>query len=379
MKSKYILVLIVFLTGIAVNSCKDKESNVTPLTNPQISINPGDILTYSFVDNNDTMVKMQDEAIDFGTDTYPALIMVHKQTQIMQDGYENIFFPLNRDKLASFIEIWAGEFNMDFNTEMDTAMAYRDFITYYLNNDIDPGLMVELIIGEQTALHPVITMVTEAGNLKAAHGRNCPSANDMLYRLYHDEKLTPESLIAQYRPAQTKGEVIEIIGIVRDVVIIATDWIEFIVDNKAVKDFDANYASFLSSDDTIAADYTGGTAFQTSDYKLSYDVGLWQAKATYHLEGTYADTHPTIPGYYVASFNTIPTYVSCKGPDFIVEGETSYSPPANIGTFDVPVATYDGQVKVTYGDCCCFRKISYLDFRLNSQTGFQQISFSSGK
>ena len=137
--------------------------------------------------------------------------------------------------------------------------------------------------------------------------------------------------------------------------------------------------SFLCSGDTVLANYTGGTSFRSNDYKLSYDAGLWEAKCTYHLEGIYNANNSTCPGKFIPKCNTISTYVHVNGPDFIVDGKVGYSPAINTGTFDVPVADMNGKVQVTYGDCCCFRKFSILNFKINGETGYQQTTFDPGK
>jgi hypothetical protein len=379
MKSKYIITLVFLLTGLAFYSCKDDENNDNPVVVTQTPIVAGQVLTYSFTADNDTLVKIQDEAMDYGVTGLPAIMLVHKQTLILEDGYQKVFIPLDRDKLAIFIAIWAGQFNLDFVTDADKARVYSDFISFYVTNNLDPGLLVELTVGQGREISSLVSLIDEANRLKNASVIQVPEPNDLLYRLYSNENISPEDVIARYRPNPELKQGISIIMICMNIIIITEKWVNFVLDNEPVENFDENYASFVSDQDTIPSHYSGGTFFKTRDYKLSYDVGAMEAKVTYHLEGTYADTHPTIPGYYVASFNTVPTYVSCKGAGFIVDGKTSYSFPTNIGTFDVPVATYDGQVKTTYGDCCCFRKISYLNFRLNSQTGFEEVKFTTGK
>lgn len=379
MKSKYIFILLLVLTGVSFYSCKEDESSDNPGPVTQSPIVAGQVLNYSFGADNDTLVKMQDEALDFGITGLPAIMLVHKQTMILEDGYQNVFIPLDRDKLAIFIGIWAEEFHFGFGTDAEKAQVYRDFISFYVSNDLDPGLLVELVIGQGKPITPILNLIDEANNMKSIPVNGTPEPNDLLYRLYANSSITPDDLIAQLHPAPGLKQAFSIVMMYMNVMIIIEKWVNFVLDNEPVENFEEHYASFVSDQDTIPSHYSGGTFFKTRDYILSYDAGALEAKVTYHLEGTYADKHATIPGYYVASFNTIPTYVSCKGAGFIVDGQTSYSFPANVGAFDEPVGTYDGQVKTTYGDCCCFRKISYLNFVLNSQTGFTERSFDPGK
>lgn len=378
MKTKYIIISILFLAGMVFNSCKDKDDEETLSIAQETPLTLGQNMIYSFTEDDDTVVKMVDEVVNLGVTGFPAIFLVHKETQILQAGYEDIFFPLKRDKLANFIILWAEEFHLPHNTDLEKAIALKDFRSFFVNNDIDPGLMIELILGKGRDITSIIKMVEEAAKLKNGTQGMIPAPNDLLFRLFYDN-ISPEELLDQYKPAPQLKQTFTIIMIIFNVGVIYTKWVNFVVDNKAVENVEQNVASLVSEGDTIPAHYSGGIPFRSRDYKLSYDVGLWEAKVTYHLEGTYADQHTSIPGYYVASFNTIPTYVHCRGLDFIVDSKTSYSPPVNVGSHDVPVATYDGQVKTIYGDCCCFRKISYLNFTLNTQTGYTETHFSPGR
>jgi hypothetical protein len=378
MKAKYITILILILAGMVFNSCKEKDNNDSQPLADETPLALGQYMTYSFTENEDTVVKMVDEVINLGVTGFPVIFLVHKETLIQQTGFEDVFFPLYRDKLAIFITNWAEEFHLAFTTDREKAIALKDFRSFFVQNDIDPGLLIELILGNGRDLASVVHMVDEAAKLRKGGKCTIPTANDLLFRLYHDQ-ISPEDLLAEYKPTPQLKQTFAIIMIIFNTGVTYTKWVNFIADNQAIENVEENLASFVSEGDSVASHYTGGIPFRTADYKLSYDVGKWEAKVIYHLEGTYADRHATIPGYYVASFNTLPTRAEAHGPGFIVEAKTLYSPPVNIGSFEVPVATYDGQVKTIYGDCCCFRKISYLNFTLNSQTGYTETHFSHGK
>ena len=73
-------------------------------------------MTYSLVAENDTMVKMTDEVMDFGVANFPVLMLVHKQTLIQQPGWGSVFFPVYKENLDSVLHIWSVERNLNFTT-----------------------------------------------------------------------------------------------------------------------------------------------------------------------------------------------------------------------------------------------------------------------
>jgi hypothetical protein len=325
---------------------------------------------------------MTDEAIDFGNENRQVIMLIHKQTDIMTAGYEHIFFPVVREKLELFMILWARHFDMNFLTQDERAIVYGHFLDYIVLNDLDAGLLIELIIGEGQALSPVICVIDEAENLKYGSSSNLPSANDLLYRML-TEKITPEEIMSELK---TEGALKEttsnvIVTIFKSIIKVVDTWVDFTKDNKAITDMDPYFMCFLNSGDTVLAHYTGGTEFVTKRYDLSYDAGLLEAKCHYHLEGTYAAVHATIPGFYIPACNTICSWTSCKGAGFVVKGKTDYSPAVNsaINFSDPPVADMNGKVSVEYGDCCCFRKFSYLNFKINASTGYSEVTWSPGK
>jgi hypothetical protein len=300
----------------------------------------------------------------------------------MKEGYEHVFFPVVREKLELFMLLWTSHFDLSFLTPGEKVFAFGHFLDYIVLNNLDAGLLIELIIGEGQALSPVISMIDEAENLKYGSDSNLPSANDLLFRML-TEKITPEEIMSELRPTGALKETTSnvIVTIFKSIIKTVDTWVDFTKDNKPVTDMDNNYMCFLNTGDTVLAHYTGGTAFLTKTYSLSYDVGVWEAKCKYHLEGTYAAVHATIPGYYIPACNTICTKASSKGPGFVVRGKTGYSPAVNSAQnfTDPPVADMNGKVSVEYGDCCCFRKFSYLNYKINASTGYTEVTWSPGK
>jgi len=337
---------------------------------------PGQEIVKTFMTDNDTVVKMIDQATDLGTASNPVIFLLHKQTITLVDGYEHVFFPVYRERLASFMPIWAEEFGLPFSTEDEIAYAYKHFLDFLVLNQLDAGLLVELIMQQDEALAPVLEMIEQAGKLKVQSATGAVPANELLYRMA-TEHLSTEALLNEYMPfkdiAEGGGT---IISVFKSVIELAEVWIDFAKDNKPTTDAADNYMSFLNSQDSVVGNYSAGTAFQSKTYKLSYDAGAWQAKINYDVEGAYAATHPTIAGSYIPSCNTISSYLSCKGPDFTVIAKTGYSPAINVGTYDVPAAEMNGKVSVEYGDCCCFHYFSYLNFKINANTGYTEVSFS---
>jgi len=381
MKTTYIFILIVIGLLAVMPSCKE-DSKTETVPQETTAFTPGQTLTYSFAVDDDTVVKMIDEAIDFGTQDRQVIMLIHKQTDVMTPGYEYIFFPVIREKLGLFMILWAGHFDLNFVTQEERAAVYGHFLDFVVLNGLDAGLLIELIIGEGQALSPVISMIDEAENLKNGSDSNLPSPNDLLYRIL-TEKITPGEIISELKASGALKETTSgvIVTIFKSLIKTIDVWVDFTKDNKPITDMSSNFMCFLNTNDTVLSHYTGGTAFLTKTYSLSYDAGLIEAKCKYHLEGVYAAVHNTIPGFYIPSCNTICPWTSCKGAGFVVKGKTDYSPAINSATnfSDPPVADMNGKVSVEYGDCCCFRKFSYLNFKINAGTGYSEVSWSPGK
>ena len=248
-------------------------------------------------------------------------------------------------------------------------MTARDFLDFVVKNNIDAGLFIRIILGSYTyKLSSVMDVISQAEN----RGQD---PNDYIYTDV-GEKIPPERILTEIK---SEDQYFFIASIFLSIGIQFATWYTFAVNTGPVNNPPNYFASFLCSEDTDLAHYSGGTTFRSRDYKLSYDAGLWEAKCTYHVEGEYNDVNPNYPGKYIKKCNVISTYVHVKGPMFIVEGAASYSPGINVGTFEVPVPEMNDKVKVTYGDCCCFKKFSYLNYKINGETGYKEMTFDPGK
>ena len=372
MKSRNLFFLIFCLSGVIITSCNKSSEEPASDTNLIRAVTPytaGQILTYSFVAGGDTMVKMRDEVIDYGFKDFPVLMLVHKETLIRKTGWGSIFFPLPKDRLETFMSLWAAEFHLSFTNQHEKAFAYRNFLDYIVSKKLDAGLFVDLVMGgKHLQIGTVMNIVSESG--KAGN-----AANDCLFRKFSEVPPSGRQTDEPKSPVGIGTLALSVAGVFRA----AEIWIDFVKNGQPVANAPENYASYICLEDTVLSHYTGGTSFRSKDYALSYDAGLWEAKCTYHLEGVYNAVNKNYSGKYIPSCNTLSTYVHVNGPDFIVDGSVGYSPPINVGTFDVPVAEMNGKVSVTYGDCCCFRKFSYLNYKINASTGYTETTFDPGK
>ena len=371
MKTKYLLIFILLL-GLSVNSCKKSSNETTtgtPFTKETTPLNAGDTLTYSFVAGSDTMVEMRDVVMDYGFTGFPVLMLVHQATLIQKPGWGSIFFPLLRARLDTILALWAQAFNMSYVTIRDKAYVARNFLDYIVTNNVDVGLFVNLILRYHgLKMAPCMEVVSEA--------KKCgKDPNDYLLSMMK-YNIPPENILSRLK---STGQEIGIISIFLGIPKFIETWVKFANNSGEIANAPKNYMSFVCSADTILSHYTGGTDFQSRDYKLSYKVGAWYAKCTYHIEVTYNAVNATYPGKYIPKCNTRSTTCKVKGPDFIVDGTVGYSPAINTGTFEVPVAQMEGNVKVTYGDCCCFRKFSNLNFKIDAALGYTEDTWDPGK
>jgi hypothetical protein len=296
-------------------------------------------------------------------------MVVHKETLIQQPGYGSVCFPVFRDKLDSVLNLWAVERNLEFLTNTDKAMTARDFLDFIVRNNIDAGLFIRIMLGSYSSKpSSVMDVIAEANRI----GKD---PNDYLYRMWC-EKIPPEKILSELK---STTQYAFIASIFLSIAIQFSTWYTFAVKTGPVNNPPNYFASFLCSEDTVLSHYGAGTTFRSRDYKLSYDAGILEAKCTYHVEGEFNNVNPNWPGKYIKKCNVISTYVHVKGSYFIVEGAASYSPGINVGTFEVPVPEMNDKVKVTYGDCCCFRKFSYLNYKINGETGYHETTFDPGK
>ena len=88
---------LIFLAGVIGISCnKNNDDDKSPSYAKTTPYKAGDILTYSFAVDDDTVVKMKDEVVDYGVENFPVLMLVHKETLIQEPGWGSIFHPLKR-------------------------------------------------------------------------------------------------------------------------------------------------------------------------------------------------------------------------------------------------------------------------------------------
>jgi hypothetical protein len=380
MRTKILYLALFTCLGLYFTSCK-KDKN-EPATQPETTAyTPGQTIAKSFSVGSDTVVKMTDVATNYGTATNRAIFLVHQNTSILKAGYENVFFPVYKDELESFMQAWAKEFNLNINgTADEKANAYKHLLFYLVENKIDAGLLVGAVTQKLKSLSSVVKMVDDADKVRLHSKVNIMPTNDLLFNVVQENK-TPEVIFNKYVTTKLLKEtdVGAVISVLKNIREAADVILDFVKDNKATTDAPDNMMSFINSSDTIVANYKGGTGFQSPVYSLSYDVGLWKAKLSYHITGTYGATSPNVAGHYITACNTQQTSISCNGPLFSVNSNVTYSPAINAGSIAVPAADMNGKVSADYGDCCCFHYYSYLNFTINANTGYQEVSFSKGK
>src|SRR5512138_337513 len=160
MKNIYILLVLILGSLVLIPACKDEENG--PVSNQVTPYTAGQTLKYSFAAEDDTVVQMIDEVVNFGTADHQVLYLVHKETVKMTEGYDYIFFPLFREKLQLFMPLWANQHGLNFMTEEEKAAVHQHFLDYIVLNELDAGLLVELIIGGGFNLPSVIKMIDES-------------------------------------------------------------------------------------------------------------------------------------------------------------------------------------------------------------------------
>lgn len=380
MKSKIIYLALFICLSLIFTACKKDKTDDSPQPAATTAYTPGQIITSAFAVDNDTVVKMTDMATNYGTAANPVIFLVHQNTSILKAGYENVFFPLYKADLEAFMPLWAKEYKLNVNgTADEKATAFNHFLFYLVFNKIDAGLFVGAVMHKLKSLSAVVKMVDEADKARFHSSVNIPQANDLLFQVVNQNK-SPEIILNKYKGINKlkDSDVGSIISVLKSVKEIVEVWVDFAKDNKATVNAPDNYMSFINSSDTVVANYLGGTAFQSPTYTLSHDIGLLYAKITYHVVGTYGAQSKNVSGFYISSCNTLSTAVSCQGAGFSLNASVGYSPAINAGSVAVPAAEMDGQVSVDYGDCCCCHYYSYLNFTINANTGYQEVSFSKG-
>ncbi len=359
-----------------LSGCKSDGSDDGITKGPVSEFAPGEILTQEFEVDGQTVVSIDSEFVNLGTKDAPALFSIHKTTNKMTEGYEEVFFPLYRDKLEQFIARWKLLFVSSIGEDSGYGdRAYQHLLSFVLNNNIDPGLLIRVVEEQPGSEAEVVRVLQEATYASTRAPDKAPAANDILLWLYQNK--VPVSALYS---GQTRGTVGNLISIIKSIEAIADMWTEFAANNGPVVDMESNYISYLNVGDTDPSHYTRGEYFRSKTYSLKYKVsGIWYASTKYYVETEYGSKHATIPGEYIAKCNVISTEAKAGGPKFSVTGKVSYSEPINVGSFDAPAAEMNGKVSVDYGDCCCCHFFSYLNFKISAKTGYREVSFSSGR
>lgn len=359
-KSYFIFLSLLALLSFSACSNDDNPQDDSK-NNGILEFKEGDVITREFSQGDKIIFKTEDVITNYGTQEVPILFPINRTYEYSHDSLENSTFVVKKEAFEKLIEVWAETYNMPLATKEDSISVCHEIFAFFFHNDADLGFFIKLM-EEGNTLQTLKTIA------EGVTDKNIP-VNEAL-RIYRDNKTE----------LTTKGTVKNIIGIIEGIVDLYNVWNDFTENAKPIAEAVNSVCSFISPDDTNWQNYNLDNYFCSPTYKLSYWVsGIWHAKFEYVVEG-YTGTHPTIPGYFVPKSQIRTTYLDVDGPEFIGKGSYSYSPVINVSrSFDYPVIQVDGQVKVIYGDCCCCRFNSYLNFSLHGQNGFSVISFSDGR
>lgn len=349
--------------GMALTGCKDSdEEKGSSSDEPQIlELKEGQIVCREFA-YGDKKITIEDEMVNYGDDEMPALFSVCKKITLDLPELDGVVFTTDAQELEHFFSLWADMREMPFSTREDKVDVAYDVFDFFINLDVDFHLFVQL--------------VTEGYNLKAlmqipelSRASETP-ANDLLYALWSNRKEVD---------AESRGTVRDVIGIIEGVIDLYNVWNDFAQNNQPIAEAVEGTCSFLNSADNNASHYSLDDYFISPDYVLSYWVtGIMHSQFTYIVEG-FTGSHPTIPGKYIPKCRIRTTWLDVKGTGFIGSGSYKFSPVINVAQApDSPVVQANGMVQVVYGDCCCFRYFSYLNFSLRGDTGYSQLTYDRG-
>lgn len=369
MKTRFLFIIFAF-AGILLITCNkdDDESSTNKETTPWQA---GMTLTYSFLAGEDTVMKMRDEVIDYGYTGFPVLMMVHKETLIHEQGWGSVFHPLIRERLDLILALWAGEFNLPYVTVQDKAFVARNFLDYIVNNSLDVGIFVDLALsGGGVKLAPVMELISQVQ-------KKGGDPNEFIYRMEADH-VTVDKALNELKTTKQYGEVFCIL-FCWNVWKTTTNFVKLFDGTDTVGNAPKDFMSYLCAEDTNHLNYTFSDSVSSRNYHLSYDAGLWEAKCTYHIEVLYNAVTPACAGQFIYSCKVVPTDCHVRGKKFIVDGGVTYSSPVNDGDPTNMIPSLDGQVRVTYGDCCCFRKYSVLNFIVRGSDGYTEDTWDTGK
>ena len=360
--NKSYFLFLSLLALLSFSACSDDDNPQDDSQNGGIlEFKEGDVITREFSRGDEIIFKSEDVITNYGTQEMPLLFPINRTYEYSHDSLENSTYVVKKEEFEKLIEVWAETYNMPLATKEDTVLVCHEIFAFFFHNEADLGFFINLM-EEGNSLQTLKTIAEGVAE------KNIPV--DAALKIYSDNKTTLD----------TKGTVKNVIGIIEGVIDLYNVWKDFTDVAVPIEKAVNNISAFISPDDTNWQNYNLDKYFSSNTYKLKYWVsGIWHAKFEYVVEG-YTGTHPTIPGYFIPKSQIRTTYIDVDGPEFIGEGSYSYSPVINVSSsFDYPVVQVNGQVKVTYGDCCCCRFNSYLNFSLHGQNGFSEISFSSGR
>lgn len=355
--------LLIAITMTALAACSDSDDvDVKDDTQEVAQLKEGQIVYREF-SYGDKKIYLEDEIVNYGDDEMPALFSVNRKIIFDFPELDGVVFATTADELDAFFRNWADMRGMPYGSDEEKMDVAYDVFGYFIYLDIDFNLFVQLAV--------------EGYNLKAlmqAESRSRAAGvatNDVLYSLWaqrHDVK--PE----------TRGMFKDIVGIIEGIVDLYNVWNDFVQSNQPIAEAVEGTCSFLNGQDTDVSNYSLDNYFVSPQYNLSYYVsGIMHSKFSYIIEG-YTGTHRSLPGKYVPKCRIRTTKLDVEGVAFIGSGSYKFSPVVNVSREpDNPTVQANGFVQVVYGDCCCFRYFSYLNFSLRGDTGYSQLTFDSGK
>ncbi len=346
-----------FLMIAGMSACNDDSEEV--LKNQVYEFKTGDIIKHELYRGDELIYQVESEVTNYGTEDAPIHFAITKSFKFGNDSFKGTTFLVERDDFEDFIIAWAKSMDMSILNKIDEIAVCMDIYRYFHSTDADMGFFIHLLKKryEVADLKYAIDMASK---------RNVPIAVMMT-------ALDSEEVV------DSRGTLTDLKSIIEGVVDLYNVWHDFSTNNPPIAEAVEDICSFISADDEKIDNYIKVKDFSSGEYKLSYDTGSWEAKFNYVIEG-FTGTHPTIPGYFIPRSRIRTTKLSVKGPSFIGSGEYSYSSLINISdTFDYPVVQANGQIHVVYGDCCCFRFHSYLNFSLDGRNGYKQMTWNDGR
>lgn len=347
----------------ATTACSDSEEVDNKDEVPEVAqLKEGQIVYREFT-YGDNKIYLEDEMVNYGDDEMPVLFSVNRKIIFDIPELDGIVFATTEEELDTFFRNWASMREMPYNTDEEKVDVAYDVFNYFIYLDIDFNLFVELAIQGYNlkALMQTDTRAKAAG----------VATNDVLYSLWaHRKEVKPE----------TRGIFKDVIGIIEGVVDLYNVWNDFVENNQPIAEAVEGVCSFVNGSDTDVDNYTLGSYFKSPEYQLSYYVtGIMHSKFSYIIEG-HTGTHGTLPGKYIPKCRIRTTKLDVRGVAFIGSGNYKFSPVVNVSQEpDNPIVQANGFVQVVYGDCCCFRYFSYLNFSLRGDSGYSQLTFDNGK